>query len=257
MKQDRSKTWWGILFIVLATILILEETGILPKELDVFCIVCLGIGAIIAIHSLYEITFFGFYTGIAIVYYGLSKIINIPSVSIKILVLTVILLSIGTSLLIPSSYKYRIKEKRMQKYKINDQDWENRAEDYENPDFVGKYQTVENKDTENYAYGKNSFGATSKYITMSNLQGATLECSFGELKAYFDGSVIVNPPIDITLHCNLGSIELYIPKEWNINPMVNCLLGNIEEKNRHDCSDGPVVNLMGSVSLGSVQIIYV
>lgn len=257
MKQNRSKIWWGILFIVLAAFLILDGTGILPMELDVFSIVFLGIGAIMAIHSLYEITFFGFYTGIAIVYYELSKVLNIPWVSIKILVLAVILLSIGTSLLIPSSYINRIKEKRMEKYKINDQVWENRAEDYDNPDLVGKFQTVENRDNENYAYGKNSFGATSKYITMNNLQGATLECSFGELKAYFDGSTIVNPPIDITLHCNFGSIELYVPKEWNINPMVKVSIGNIDEKNRPARSDGPVVNLMGSVSLGSVQIIYV
>ena len=92
---------------------------------------------------------------------------------------------------------------------------------------------------------------------MSNLQGATLECSFGELKAYFDGSTIDNPPIDITVHCNFGSIELYIPKEWNINPMVKVSLGNIVEKNHPNCSNGPVVNLMGSVSFGSVQIIYI
>lgn len=257
MKQKHSKTMWGILFIVLAAILILDGTGILPTTLDIFSIIFLGIGAIIAIHSLYEITFFGFYTGIAIVYYELSQMIHIPFVSIPILALAVILLSIGTSLLIPSSYINHIKENRMQKYKINDQDWENRAEDYDDPDRVGKYQTVENRDNENYAYGKNSFGATSKYITMNNLQGATLECSFGELKAYFDGSTIVNPPIDITVHCNFGSIELYLPKEWNINPMVKVSIGNIAEKNRPTGSNGPVVNLMGSVSFGSIQIIYV
>ena len=110
-------------------------------------------GVILSLHSLYEMAFFGFYSGIAIVYYELSKMIQIPFVSIPILVLAVILLSIRTSLLVPSSYTNRIKEKRMQKYKINDQDWENRPEDYEDPDRVGKYQTVENLDKENYAYG--------------------------------------------------------------------------------------------------------
>lgn len=256
MKQNYSKTIWGILFIVLAAILIVDRTGIFSTTY-IFSILFLGIGVIITLHSLYELTFLSFYTGIAFVYFSLSQMINLPHLSIPILVLAVILLSIGTSLLIPPSYIYHIKQKRMQKYKINDQDVENRPEDYEDPDRVGKYQTVENLDKENYAYGKNSFGATSKYITMSNLQGATLECSFGELKAYFDGSTIGNPPIDITLHCNFGSIELYIPKEWNINPMVNVSLGNIQEKNHPDCSNGPVVNLMGSVSFGSVQIIYV
>lgn len=257
MKQDRSKTYWGILFLVLAAFLFLDGTGILPPTLDAFSIAFLGIGTILALHSLYEISFLGFYTGIAIAYFELSKMLDIPHVSISLLALTVILLTIGTSLLVPSNYINKTKEKRMQKYKIYDQNWESRADAYEDPNLVGKYQTVENRDNENYAYGKNSFGATSKYITMDNLQGATLECSFGELKAYFDGSTIVNPPIDITLHCNFGTIELYLPKEWNINPMVKVSLGNIEEKNHPVCSNGPVVNLMGSVSFGSVQIIYV
>ena len=137
-------------------------------------------------------------------------------------------------------------------YQYND---ENAA--YEDPDRIGKYQQVENRDSENFAYCKNTFGATSKYISLNDLQGATLDCKFGELKAYFDGSVITNHPIDITVHCSFGSIELYVPKSWKINPIANVSLGNIEEKNKNVNADGPVVNLMGSVSFGSVFIIYV
>ncbi len=256
MKHSMSKALWGILFIALAAIIILEGTGILPNEADTFGIILLGIGAIMAIHSLYEITFPGFYTGIAIVYYELSRMIDLPFVPVKILIIAVILLSIGTSLLIPSSLKYSIRERRMKKYKIGYQyNDENAA--YEDPDRIGKYQQVENRDSENFAYCKNTFGATSKYISLNDLQGATLDCKFGELKAYFDGSVITNPPIDITVHCSFGSIELYVPKSWKINPIANVSLGNIEEKNKNVNADGPVVNLMGSVSFGSVFIIYV
>lgn len=257
MKHSLSKTLWGIAFIILGAIYILDKTNILPQQTDIINIIIIAVGCLLALRSLFDISAFGFYAGVAIAYYPLSKITDLPFLQIYVLAIAVFLLSIGTSLILPSKLKYSIRENRMKKHKIGYEQRKVDAEAYENPDKVGKYQNVENNDSENYSYCKNTFGATSKYITLNNLQGATLDCSFGELKAYFDGSVISNPPIDITVHCSFGSIELYIPKEWKVNPIANVTLGNIEEKNRNNTPDGPIVNILGTVSFGSVEIIYI
>lgn len=256
MKQKITYKLWGLLFILLAAILLLKEVDIIPNNINIWGITVLCIGAIMAIHSLYELTFPGFYTGLAIVYFELSNMTALPYVSILVLAIAVVFLSIGTSLLIPARLKYIINDKRMRKHRNYNQrkDYEDA---YADPDRVGKYQTVENNDSEYYAYGKNSFGATSKYINIKNLQGATLECKFGELKAYFDGSVIENPPIDINVHCSFGTIKLYIPNSWKINPIANVSFGDIQEKNRNDATNGPVVNLLGYVSFGSIEINYI
>lgn len=130
-------------------------------------------------------------------------------------------------------------------------------EEYENGDKVGEHQRVVEETTENSVYCSNTFGATTKYINSNNLQRATLDCSFGEIKAYFDNAVVQNPSVEICVHVSFGSVELYIPREWTVVQNANVFAGSVNEKNRN-CSDGrPVVELVGEVNFGAVTIIYV
>lgn len=259
MKYSKTKLTFGLVLIALAALLIFDATGILPAGIDPVRIFILALGVSLTFHSLCDFSFPGIYSGIAIIYYTLSKMLKLPYVSIPVLFVVVVLLSIGSSLIIPVQWTRKLRERRYRKRRINTQPNFSNKEPvtFGNERTEFDFEKAENLDDADFAYCKNTFGATSKYITSSNLQGASFDCNFGEIKAYFDGSTISNPPIDITVHCSFGTIELYVPKYWKVNPIANVSLGNISEKNKVDFTNGPVVNLVGNISFGSVVIIYV
>ena len=110
---------------------------------------------------------------------------------------------------------------------------------------------------EKCVYCSNSFGSTTKYINCNNLECAVIDCSFGEIKVYFDNAVVQNQTVEICVHLSFASIELYIPREWNVVQKANVFAGSIDEKNCNSSDGIPLVELVGDVSFGAVTIIYV
>ena len=130
-------------------------------------------------------------------------------------------------------------------------------DDYDDPDKVGKHQTVFNEDTNETFYGYNQFGASAKYINKGNFKKASLESSFGELKVYFDSAKIIADTAEIYVKQSFGCTQLFIPKEWQIIQKASVFAGAIEERNKNKSTGSPIVYLTGEVKFGSIIITYV
>ena len=130
-------------------------------------------------------------------------------------------------------------------------------DDYDDPDKVGKHQTVFNEDTNETFYGYNQFGASAKYINTGNFKKAFLESSFGELKVYFDSAKIISDSAEICVKQSFGSTQLFIPKEWQVIQKASVFAGAIEERNINKSTGSPIVYLTGEVKFGSIIITYV
>lgn len=102
-----------------------------------------------------------------------------------------------------------------------------------------------------------TFGSVVKYINTNDFRSATIDCSFGAAKVYFDNAVITEDSANIYLDVSFGGVELYVPQNWNIVQGVNCTCGGIEEKNNRKVENGPIVNLYGELSFSGVTIYYV
>ena len=50
---------------------------------------------------------------------------------------------------------------------------------------------------------------------------------------------------------------LYVPSAWNVVSDISVFLASAEHESRFAVSDGPKVNVGGSVTLGEVRIVYV
>lgn len=142
-------------------------------------------------------------------------------------------------------------------YKYSNQNKHAEWDDYDDPDKVGRHQTVFNEDTNDTFYGSNRFGASAKYINTGDFKKADLDCSFGELKVYFDSAKIISESAEIHVRQSFGSTQLFIPKEWQIIPKASVFAGAIEERNCNKSTGSPVVYLTGEVKFGSVIITYV
>ena len=110
--------------------------------------------------------------------------------------------------------------------------------------------------TDNQFVFSTSFSSSVKYVKSENFTNARINCSFGEMKVYFDDAMIQNGEAVIDLDVKFGGAELYIPKTWTVINHANATFGAIEEKNRNASEGTPKVKLIGDVTFGGVTIIY-
>lgn len=107
---------------------------------------------------------------------------------------------------------------------------------------------------------ENSFGSTIKYINSDAFISARLETSFGEMKVYFDNTVIQNESAQVSIEVSFGYMVLYVPRTWKIVDNTTVSFGSVNMKNPNHCKqeDGsPTLYLTGDVSFAGTDIFYV
>ena len=109
----------------------------------------------------------------------------------------------------------------------------------------------------NKVFFRTSFGSAVKYVNSDNFEYASLECSFGAMKVYFDNAIIRNGNATIDLDVSFGGVELYFPKHWNVINQTDTAFGGVDEKNHNNSTGSPVINLTGDVNFAGVTIIYI
>ena len=110
--------------------------------------------------------------------------------------------------------------------------------------------------TDNQFTFSTSFSSSVKYVKSDDFTNAKINCSFGEMKVYFDDAMIQHGEAAICLDVKFGGVELFIPKTWNILNHASSTFGAIDEKNRNASTGTPTVVLKGDVAFGGVTIIY-
>lgn len=101
-----------------------------------------------------------------------------------------------------------------------------------------------------------SFNTSVKYVSADDFVKATINCSFGETKVYFDDAFIHCDEAIIDLNVKFGSVMLYLPKEWYVENHAVAVFGGIEERNRSITTGTPKVRLVGDVAFGDVSVTY-
>ena len=119
------------------------------------------------------------------------------------------------------------------------------------------YETIIDEEDGNRISFETSFGASIKYVNTDDFQSASLECSFGSMKVYFDNAMMQQPQATIYLEASFSGVELYIPKNWAMVNKVHAAFGAVEEKNRNTPDGVHSVILNGECNFSGVTIIYV
>lgn len=126
--------------------------------------------------------------------------------------------------------------------------------------YSSKKRHIEIEDIE---YSTNSiinitsnFGGKVQYIQTNDLQYVTIDSMFSGLKLYFDQATIQNQAT-IEIDGNFTGIELYVPKEWNVQSHVRAFFGGVDEKGQPSSNGYPTLNITGRVHFGGVEIHYI
>ena len=101
-----------------------------------------------------------------------------------------------------------------------------------------------------------AWGLTSIIHQTNDLQYVPIDSKFSGLKLYFDQATIQNQAT-IEIDGNFTGIELYVPKEWNVQSHVRAFFGGVDEKGQPSSSGYPTLNITGRVHFGGVEIHYI
>lgn len=239
--MKRRDLYWGFLFIIGAILIIVNQLGYFAgvSFLGIAATVILG-G--IMLDSLIHLNFGGVLFPAAFICMIFAEEWNITQLTPWPVLLTALLGTIGLSLIFKKNKRWN--HPNWTKSKWNESHGEHFESVIDEPDGAMVDCMV-------------SFGSSIKYINTEKLERANISCSFGAMKVYFDNALIQKGQAVIQLDVSFSGVELYIPKSWNTVIQVNESLGAINEKNRKDASQVPVVMIKGNIKFGGVDIIYV
>jgi predicted membrane protein len=161
--------------------------------------------------------------------------LGITAITPWTILLVALLLSIGTCMVYTPKKKKKVKNHEV-----------------DGSDFV----VFDEEDGNQFDFSS-SFVGSIKYVNSDNFEAANIDAKFAGMKVYFDNAVIQNGHATVNLNVSFAGVELYIPKNWRIDNQMSASFGGVEEKNRSNGADGPILTLRGNVSLGGVTILYV
>lgn len=102
-----------------------------------------------------------------------------------------------------------------------------------------------------------AFGASVKYVNSQNLRAARIETSFGNSTIYFDHARLMNAQATVNVETSFGKTTLYVPKEWNVSVNVSKAFGGATEQGKCTPNGENTLIIMGEVSFGSLEVIYI
>ncbi len=232
--MKKEMVFWGILFILMGVFLIISKLGYFPN-VNVISLLLTAFLVAVIVKSLVRLNFAGVLFPIAFICIIYDKQLGITNITPWTVLIAALLGSIGFSMIFH-------KHTKCVNFKFD-------SEDY-------KFEKIDVED-ESHVRIKNSFTSSIKYINTDNFEQADFNCSFGAMKVYFDKAIMSNNNAIVRINASFSGIELYIPKEWNVEDKTNVVLGSINEKNRNNQVTTNTLTLVGDIKFSGVEIIYI
>lgn len=215
----------------------------------------IAISSIAILYGVYSLFTSNFFTSLYMIAFGLKygqyliiDYINLTSIGYFNLFFITTILAIGLELIFSS-----FKRSKRSKFTINF--------DEDDLNYYHKDKNV-NYDNDNSSYVSYSvnLSESTRYIYSKNLDRADFSSTMGSLSIYFQERELLND-VHIQADCRLGNLELYLPKEWNVEENISRNLGNVEvhwpRSFATDVKSPYTVYIDGSVNLGNIEIRFI
>lgn len=231
--MKKKNIFWGLFFILGAAFIIVSQLGYFQEisALKVtFGVLLAGVALAGIIHMEFPLILFP----VAIILIIFDKELGITNLTPWPVLATALLGSIGLSLIFHRHRHYE-----------------------HHSDYFPDEVIVDSPDDSDVSCFSH-MGSTTKYINTKEFEKGLVDCSFGAATVYFDNTEIKNDSAVLKIDCSFGGVELYIPKNWQVEKRINCFLAGIDEKGRKDqASEGPKLVLTGYMKFSGITIYYV
>jgi predicted membrane protein len=247
MKLQRF--FWGLVFILAAIWLIITQVIDIDIGISAWRILLGVVCLYILVEGLGRRSIFGILVPLAGLYWLFAPYLKTFEPPLVPLIGSVALLSIGIYILFGFGRRYRSSSQKGARCWIpSGNDGQDAAEFTVNEakDFDG--DTV---------YRQVSLGRSEVHLHSKNLKKGTFVCSLGDMHVYFSDAQLDPEGASVSLDCTMGSLKLYIPKNWRVNHDIEVALGDAQERYKYSDTQGPLMSVTGKVRMGLIEIIYV
>ncbi|GEL15282.1 LiaF transmembrane domain-containing protein [Pediococcus cellicola] len=239
-KTNWSHWFWGLFFLVCAVVLVASKLGLFSYHVGFWTLILTLVLAAAAIKSVVYFSVAGTIFSLTFICMLYAKPLGITSLVPWTLLGAALLFSIGLSLVLQP-----LKRKWYRSFSSNAHAQSHTFSDTETND----YESLVNVNVH--------IGSAIRYVQSTNFQSALIHVKMGDAKVYFDHAEIIADHAVIELTGSIGDIDLYIPKEWNVQTQLNSFAADTSEKGLKPTKTGPKVTIMGNFSMGDITIHYI
>lgn len=258
----KRNMFWGILFIVMAIIIVVSKLGIMP-DIGVFSILATVFWVWVFANGLRHMNFYELLFPIAFLCIIYDKQLGIEALTPWSVLAAALLGSIGLSMLFSGKKKNHIG------ISVNWNDSWDKNCNGQSMDGCGQYVGKKAADSSRHGMGnseqccdehiycENNLGSVIRYINSDNFCDAHLENNFGNMIFYFDNAIIRQESARIEIENSFGQVELYIPKEWQIRTDIDTAFGSLKEYGTYSANSNIILYIHGESSFGNVDLHYI
>lgn len=238
-KISFGKIFWGILLILGAVLLLINELGIMKT--DVFTPFNIIIGVILVacfINSIISRSFTGMLFSIAFLCILFSDLLHLGKITPWPVLVAATLGSIGLNLIFPKK-KVSYVDNSMNTSYVNG---------------TAEYVNAQTEDNDGEVVNiSTSFGGSARYIDSQNLKVVNLQCKFGGMEVYFDKAQVPSGTVVVNINASFSGVELYVPQNWNIQSNISTSLAGVDIA-KGKGGNGPTIIIQGSINCGGLDI---
>ena len=242
--MKRSNIFWGIVFVLMAVLVIVSEMGLVEGIGFWTILFSVGFGATL-IRGIVKFDLTQILFSIAFLCIAWDDVLGIEKITPWPVLLAALLGSIGFSMIFGNK-----------KRKYYERKYKNHIEGH----MFGSNET--GGSNVEHDYGEEiecsvRFGSTVKYANSENLRSVDVTVSFGSASVYFDNAKVPSGEVVVNIDASFGGVELYVPKDWYVTNNMQTSFGGIDEENRNSGANLVNVVLIGSASFSGVEVTYV
>jgi len=239
------RNWfWGVFLVLAAGILVTSQLGILTYHIGFWTLLVAMFLVAALVESLIHFAVAGTVFSLAFLAIIFAKPLGITALAPWTILGAALLLTAGLSMIIKPRWRWR------RQVRFAEKSWHHGDNHHWQEEDIASL-------TEDDAVVNVNMSSSIRYLQSTNFQRAAIRVNMGNAKVYLDNVALSEDGATILVDASFGGIELYLPRTWNIETDVDTNFGAVGEKGVQETGDGPVVRIQGSVSFGSVSLIYV
>ncbi len=227
MTQKKTNIVWGLFFMFAGVFTIMNAAGAF-EGVDLLRTAVTLMMIPVVVVSIIDVNFWGIFFPFAIVGIMYDSELGIEELSPFPLLITAAFFSLGMSMIVP---------KRC---------------------VPGLASPAAGGSPDVDVFVRARLGKQIRSLPNGLLRSLTVDAFCSDLKIYFNGAQLMEGHGDLLLSCTVSSVELYVPRSWQVIAATDCDVSGIDEKGYVNAPKSEqVLMLHGRARATGVTVIYV
>ncbi|GLB46374.1 hypothetical protein WR164_03530 [Philodulcilactobacillus myokoensis] len=255
----RPNTFWGVVLILAAVLLILSKLNMFSVHLGLIQAIFTLIFLAVLIRSVFRLRFPGIIFSLAFLAIIYAKPLGISQLSPWTILISAILLNWGLSLIFrpfPHLSKYFGNDFVEFNYDTN-HNHRNQNQDTFDGDFKEVDGEQAKSDHSSSVKIDNNLGGSTRRVDTDDFQHAEVNSSMGEVTLYLNQAKMKAEKAEINLNVSMSDVNIYLPTNWQVIDQVEHFMDDSDTTENGKGHYDKTVYLTGKVSFSDFNVYHI